>query len=291
MFDPTLTWLGPTPSLYSSLLKTRFREGPSLRNPRKDHLLALQDAGKAHVRYYRRSACRLRSLHLSCQSLRPVWLLLAGLTSGGGPTSVTAAPVCANGQAGCRVRSLANLFDRVIQHSARMHGISDDLHSDFEQFFVPSRNHIGRLSRNCHTAHLITPDGKENAQRIAREELTEVILKLLVAWRDPLWHFHQMAAHHHDPANFSSDKALEMSDMVRELRIGVEKVAQKMQTLGMISNSVSSPSSPEDLAPSGTGEWRLMKDHELLYCFRRDSDKIQNYLKILKCRIVPDHGC
>ncbi|XP_019747325.1 prolactin 2 [Hippocampus comes] len=188
----------------------------------------------------------------------------------------------------CRVLSLANLFDRVIQHSARMHGISNDLHSEFEQYFVPSRNHVGRISRNCHTSNLLTPNGKENAQKIAREELTEVILKLLMAWRDPLWHFHQITAHQHDLANFSSDKALEMSDMVHELRKGVEKVAEKMQTLGMISNSVGTLA---DFLPSESGGWRLMKDHELLYCFRRDSDKIKNYLKILKCRIVPEHGC
>lgn len=55
-----------------------------------------------------------------------------------------------------------------------------------------------------------------------------MILKLLVAWRDPLWHFHQSMAHHHDFNNFSSNKALEMSDMVHELRKGVEKVAEKV---------------------------------------------------------------
>lgn len=63
---------------------------------------------------------------------------------------------------------------------------------------------------------------------LQREELTEVILKLLVAWRDPLWHFHQSIAHHHDFNNFSSNKALEMSDMVHELRKGVQKVAEKV---------------------------------------------------------------
>uniref|UniRef100_A0A3Q2YVD8 Prolactin 2 n=2 Tax=Hippocampus comes TaxID=109280 RepID=A0A3Q2YVD8_HIPCM len=182
----------------------------------------------------------------------------------------------------CRVLSLANLFDRVIQHSARMHGISNDLHSEFEQYFVPSRNHVGRISRNCHTSNLLTPNGKENAQKIA------VNLPLLPRGKDPLWHFHQITAHQHDLANFSSDKALEMSDMVHELRKGVEKVAEKMQTLGMISNSVGTLA---DFLPSESGGWRLMKDHELLYCFRRDSDKIKNYLKILKCRIVPEHGC
>lgn len=64
---------------------------------------------------------------------------------------------------------------------------------------------------------------------LQREELTEVILKLLVAWRDPLWHFHQSMAHHHDFNNFSSNKALEMSDMVHELRKGVERVAEKVR--------------------------------------------------------------
>ncbi|XP_057711849.1 prolactin-like [Corythoichthys intestinalis] len=220
-----------------------------------------------------------------------VWVLLAGLTLGCGPSDVASAPICGNSQTKCRVLSLANLFDRVIQHSARMHGISNDLHSELEQYYVPTRNHIGRVGRNCPTSALLTPNGKENAQRIAREELTEVILKLLVAWRDPLWHFHRIASHQNELANFSSDKALEMSDMVHELRKGVEKVAEKMQSLGMISNSISSLSALEDLLPSESGAWRLMKDHELLYCFRRDSDKIQNYLKILKCRIVPEHGC
>lgn len=63
---------------------------------------------------------------------------------------------------------------------------------------------------------------------LQREELTEVILKLLMAWKDPLWHFHQSMAHQHDFNNFSSNKALEMSDMVHELRKGVEKVAEKV---------------------------------------------------------------
>lgn len=65
----------------------------------------------------------------------------------------------------------------------------------------------------------------------------------------------------------------------------------KMKTLGIISNSLGNLGSPEALLASDKAEWRLMNDYDLLYCFRRDSNKIQNYLKILKCRIVPEHGC
>ncbi|XP_013870030.1 prolactin 2 [Austrofundulus limnaeus] len=202
-----------------------------------------------------------------------------------------AASICSNAQAGCHFLSLANLFDRVIQHSARMHGISNDLHSEFELYFLPSKNQVGRVTRNCHTSNILTPNGKENAQRIAREELTEVILKLLLAWRGPLWHLHQSVAQNHDFNRFSSNKSLEMRDMVHELHKGVQKVVEKMQTLGIISTSVGSLASPEAFLTSESSEWRFMKDYDLLYCFRRDSNKIQNYLKILKCRIVPEHGC
>ncbi|XP_068443146.1 prolactin 2 [Clinocottus analis] len=221
-------------------------------------------------------------------SVSLAWMLLVCLPCSS-RTGVAAAPLCAD--AGCPVLSLASLFDRVIQHSARTHRVSNDLHAQFEQFFLPSRNHIGRVGRNCHTSSILTPNGKDNAQRMAREELTEVILKLLVAWRDPLWHFHQSMAHHHDFNNFSSNKALEMSDMVHELRQGVEKVAEKMQLLGISSNTVGSLASPEASLASDSAEWRLMRDYNLLYCFRRDSNKVQNYLTILKCRIVPEHGC
>lgn len=65
-----------------------------------------------------------------------VWLLLLCLVLCRTLTGTGAAPICANAQAGCYAVSLANLFDRVVQHSARMHGISNDLHSEFV------RNHV-----------------------------------------------------------------------------------------------------------------------------------------------------
>uniref|UniRef100_A0A3Q3WNK4 Prolactin 2 n=1 Tax=Mola mola TaxID=94237 RepID=A0A3Q3WNK4_MOLML len=228
--------------------------------------------------------------HLKQYSLSIVWVVLVCILFCSRLTSVGAASICTNSQAGCHVITLANLFDRVIQHSAKIQSFTNYLHSEFEQYFLPGKNQIGRVSRNCHTSTILTPNGKENAQSMAREELTEVILKLLLAWRDPLWQFHQSMAHHHDFNNFSSNKALEMSDMVHELRKGVEKVSEKMQKLGIISNSIRRLASPETSVQNDS-EQHLMKDYDLLYCFRRDSNKVQNYLMILKCRIVPEYGC
>uniref|UniRef100_A0A673ZY80 Unique cartilage matrix-associated protein C-terminal fragment n=1 Tax=Salmo trutta TaxID=8032 RepID=A0A673ZY80_SALTR len=93
------------------------------------------------------------------------------------------APICAHRQAG-------------YHQSARMHGFSSDLHSEFEQYFLPMKNHIRK--RKCHSFHKLTPDDKENAQRLAREELTE--------------------AQHQDQEfnHYSSNKSLEMMERVAE---------------------------------------------------------------------------
>ncbi|XP_063762252.1 prolactin-like [Eleginops maclovinus] len=207
---------------------------------------------------------------------------------------VVSAPICSYGQAGCHVPSLADLFERVIQQSSRMHSVSSDLHSEFEQYFFPSKNIMGK--RKCHTYDILTPQDKENAQRLGREQLTEVIVTLLRAWGEPLSELHQsMSQDQHQDFNiYSSNKALEISDIVHELKDGVKIITDKMRLMGVLSNTVGY-NSPESLVPSSAfytqGDLDSMDHHDLLYCFRRDSNKVKNYLRVLKCTTLPELGC
>ncbi|XP_051776767.1 prolactin 2 [Erpetoichthys calabaricus] len=205
---------------------------------------------------------------------------------------VFSAPLCVHGDSGCHFISVSDLFNRVIQYSRRMHNLSSDLYSEFEKYFLPSKNHIGSATQNCPTAKISTPNNKDNALRATGEELMQVILQLLVAWIDPLLQFYQNIAHNKEFTNFSSSKVLEMSNMLHELKTGVEKLIQKMQVMGIISNSINGLSQGEsDLSSSASREVQPMNDYELLHCFRRDSNKIQNYLRILKCSIATEHAC
>uniref|UniRef100_A0A672F1Y6 Prolactin-like n=1 Tax=Salarias fasciatus TaxID=181472 RepID=A0A672F1Y6_SALFA len=209
---------------------------------------------------------------------------------------VNPVPICAFGQTGCRTPSLAELFERLIQQSSRMNGISTDLHSEFERYFLPNKNFLG--NRRCHTYGITTPDDKENAQRLGREQLTKVILRLLEAWSDPLSQLYwsmsldQNQNFNHDTSN----KALEITDMVQELRGGVAKMAEKMKQEGVLSNAVIYVS-PESLVPSSPSPFyrreklKSMDHHDLLYCFRRDSNKVQNYLQVLRCTTLPELNC
>lgn len=64
-----------------------------------------------------------------------------------------------------------------------------------------------------------------------REELTHLILKLLQAWKEPLSHFNQHIEHHQELPDDSLSKAKQISNMVHELKTGVEKVTEKARFL------------------------------------------------------------
>nr|XP_019934191.1 PREDICTED: prolactin-like [Paralichthys olivaceus] len=251
--------------------------------------------GKSH------SSSKRAPLIISCfiiykGSMKKVWFTVLTLVYLECSMRAGTAPMCAHEPAGCHVPSLADLFDRVIQQSSRMHGISSDLHTEFEQYFLPSKNLTGK--RKCHTYGILTPNDKENAQRIGREQLTEVILRLLGAWGDPLSQFYQSMSQdqNQDFNHYSSNKALEINDMVHELRDGVTKMAETMKLLGVLDNTVSFIS-PESSVPLSAfafykrGELQSIDHHDLLYCFRRDSNKVKNYLHVLKCTTLPGLDC
>ncbi|NWX68526.1 PRL protein, partial [Alca torda] len=132
---------------------------------------------------------------------------------------------------------------------------------------------------------MLTPNGKEYAQKIPREELTHLILRLLQAWKEPLSHFNQ---HHQELPDDSLSKAKQISSMVHELKTGVEKVTEKAR---FSINSLNGMTPSEAAGLSISNEANMMSDSDFIHCFRRDSNKVQSYLKILKCRIMPENSC
>ncbi|XP_074840171.1 prolactin-like [Carettochelys insculpta] len=213
-----------------------------------------------------------------------LWLL-------GKPPGAARGAICARqGDSSCRFLPVADLFDRAIQHSDRIHSLSTALYLDLEKNFLPTGNELGKATGKCHTAGMLTPNGKEYAQKIPREELTRLILRLLQAWKEPLSHFDQNIGHHQELSSDSLSKAKQISNMVQDLKTGMEKVTEKMQSMGIISNSLNGMGSEAAGLPI-SNEANLMSDYEFIHCFRRDSNKVQSYLKVLKCRILPENSC
>ncbi|TFJ98220.1 Prolactin [Platysternon megacephalum] len=89
-----------------------------------------------------------------------LWLL-------GKPPGAVFVAICARqGDSSCRFLSVSDLFDRVIQHSDRLHSLSTALYLDLEKNFLPNGNELGKWTGKCHTSRMLTPNGKEYVQKI-----------------------------------------------------------------------------------------------------------------------------
>ncbi|KTG31782.1 hypothetical protein cypCar_00017365 [Cyprinus carpio] len=113
------------------------------------------------------------------------------------------------------------------------------------------------------------------------DELLSLARSLLLAWSDPLALLSSEASSlAHPERNTIDSKTKELQDNINSLGAGLEHVFQKM---GSSSDNLSSlPFYTSSLGQDKTS--RLVNFHFLLSCFRRDSHKIDSFLKVLRCR-------
>ncbi|XP_029440708.1 prolactin-2-like [Rhinatrema bivittatum] len=147
-------------------------------------------------------------------------------------------------------------------------------------------------------------------------DLLTLALRLLRSWRDPLLHLTSEAQSIGEAPDTILWKAMEVEEQAKSLLEGMEKIARRVRHLGE-NPLVPSPSLPQggDVhagpieiqgdpgneffpqwsgpqdSPAADDDARLFTFYHLLHCFRRDSHKIDNYLKLLKCRMVNGGGC
>uniref|UniRef100_A0A8C0H520 Uncharacterized protein n=1 Tax=Chelonoidis abingdonii TaxID=106734 RepID=A0A8C0H520_CHEAB len=113
--------------------------------------------------------CQNTSLPRVPFSLRPAlggcyaWLCALLWLLGKPPGAVFVAICARQGDSSCRFLSVSDLFDRVIQHSDRLHSLSRAL---YEKNFLPNGNKLGKWTGKCHTSKMLTPNGKEYVQKI-----------------------------------------------------------------------------------------------------------------------------
>uniref|UniRef100_A0A8C3BFI0 Prolactin n=1 Tax=Cairina moschata TaxID=8855 RepID=A0A8C3BFI0_CAIMO len=183
---------------------------------------------------------------------------------------VTSLPICPNGSANCQV-SLGELFDRAVKLSHYIHFLSSEMFNEFDERYAQGRGFITKAVNGCHTSSLTTPEDKEQAQQIHHEDLLNLVLGVLRSWNDPLIH-------------------LASEEQNKRLLEGMEKIVGRVHS-GDIGNEVYSQWEGLPSLQLADEDSKLFAFYNLLHCLRRDSHKIDNYLKVLKCRLIHDSNC
>ncbi|KAI4899584.1 hypothetical protein NFI96_016492 [Prochilodus magdalenae] len=175
--------------------------------------------------------------------------------------------------------SLNDLLERASQLSDKLHSLSTSLTNDLDSHFPP----MVKMMRPsmCHTSSLQIPNDKDQALRVPENELLSLARSLLLAWSDPLALLSSEATTlPHPERNAINSKTRELQDHTSSLGAGLERLVHKM---GPSSEALSSlPFYNNEVGQDRIS--RLVNFHFLLSCFRRDSHKIDSFLKVLRCR-------
>ncbi|XP_036893874.1 prolactin isoform X2 [Sturnira hondurensis] len=215
-----------------------------------------------------------------------LWLLLSNLLL---CRSVDSLPICPTGAVNCEV-SLRDLFDRAVILSHYIHTLSSEMFGEFEQQYGQGKNFIARALNSCHTASIPTPGNKEQAQNTHHETLLSLVLRVLRSWNEPLYHLATEVRSLQGPPRGILSKAIEIEERNRQLLEGMEKIIGQVYPEDK-ENEVYSvwPGLPS--LQDADEDSRLSAFYNLFHCLRRDSHKVDSFLKLLKCRIIYDNNC
>ncbi|XP_034395284.1 prolactin [Cyclopterus lumpus] len=184
--------------------------------------------------------------------------------------------------AACGAIPISDLLDRASQRSDKLHSLSTTLTQDLDSHFPPIGRVIMPRPSMCHTSSLQTPNDKEQALQVSESDLLSLVRSLLQAWEDPLVVLSTSANTLPHPAqSIISNKIQELQEHSKSLGDGLVVLSGKMAP------GAQTISSLPYFGGNDIGQDRISKlinFNFLLSCFRRDSHKIDSFLKILRCR-------
>uniref|UniRef100_UPI0037E7DE21 prolactin n=1 Tax=Semicossyphus pulcher TaxID=241346 RepID=UPI0037E7DE21 len=184
--------------------------------------------------------------------------------------------------AACSAVPVSDLLDRASQRSDTLHSLSSTLSHELDTHFPPIGRVIMPRPSMCHTSSLQTPIDKEQALQVSESDLLSLARSLLQAWIDPLVVLSTSANNLPHPAHNSiSNKIQELQEHSKSLGDGLDILSGKM---GPAAQSISflPYRGGNDIGHDRIS--KLTNFQFLLSCFRRDSHKIDSFLKVLRCR-------
>ncbi|XP_061702091.1 prolactin [Syngnathoides biaculeatus] len=182
----------------------------------------------------------------------------------------------------CSGVPISDLLERASQHSDKLHSLSTTLTHELDSHFPPMGRMIMPRPSVCHTSSLQTPSDKEQALQVSESELLSLARSLLQAWVDPLVLLSSSANTLPHPSQSKIiNKIQELQEHSNNLGDGLNVLSGKMDPAAQSISSLPYRGGA-DMGQDKIS--KLIRFQFLLSCFRRDSHKIDSFLKVLRCR-------
>nr|XP_014344264.1 PREDICTED: prolactin-like [Latimeria chalumnae] len=205
-------------------------------------------------------------------------LLVHFLLHGRGVSSL---PICANHNTNCQKIPLDDLFDRVVKQSHRIHTLSTDMFNQFDERLAQRNDYMARAMNSCHTSSILTPTDKEQVLQL------HVSNMLFFFWQVQILSWYKCSLRMHIEGRDETKRNI--ANRMKTLERSVYLFSAQIQPEGTLSE-LQAPWPGPLLLLDGEDQLQVTF-YNLLHCFRRDTHKVDSYLKLLKCRLFHKKGC
>ncbi|CAO2595579.1 Prl3d4 [Lemmus lemmus] len=185
--------------------------------------------------------------------------------------------------------STKDLYERVVEQSHTTYGLAADIYSEFDSNFFKSSWFTKRMPKICHTASIHTPESRQEVHEIKTEDLLKAIVNITHAWEEPLKHLVSAVPSLPKPSDSMLKTVNSVKDRNHVLHDGLKTLLNRTQT---VYEETDSPvwSGLSDLK-STDEDTQLFAFYSLVRCLKRDTHKIDTFLKVLRCRVVFNNEC
>uniref|UniRef100_A0AAY4DXX5 Somatolactin n=1 Tax=Denticeps clupeoides TaxID=299321 RepID=A0AAY4DXX5_9TELE len=192
----------------------------------------------------------------------------------------------------CTSISQEKLLDRIIQHAELIYRVSEESCALFEDMFIPLPMRAVRIQGGnvCMAQPFPIPSSKSELQQISDKWLLHSVLMLVQSWIEPLVYLQTTLNQYDDAPDNLLNKTKWVAEKLLSLEQGVVVLMRKMLEGGILTTSVHEQSVIQpDVQPEMLDS--ILRDYNVLTCFKKDVHKMETLLKLLKCRQFDKFSC
>ncbi|XP_011803368.1 PREDICTED: somatotropin isoform X7 [Colobus angolensis palliatus] len=126
-----------------------------------------------------------------------------------------------------------------------------------------------------------TPSNREETQQKSNLELLRISLLLIQSWLEPVQFLRSVFANSLVYGTSDSD----VYDLLKDLEEGIQTLMGRLEDGSPQTGQIFKQTYSKFDTNSHNND-ALLKNYGLLYCFRKDMDKVETFLRIVQCRSV-----
>ncbi|PNJ50737.1 GH2 isoform 2 [Pongo abelii] len=165
---------------------------------------------------------------------------------------------------------LSRLFDNAMLRAHRLHQLAFDTYQEFNP-----------QTSLCFSESIPTPSNRVKMQQKSNLELLRISVLLIQSWLEPVWFLRSVFANSLVYGASDSNVYHHLKDLEEGIQTLMWRLEDGSPQTGQIFKQTYSK-----FDTKSHNDDALLKNYGLLYCFRKDMDKVETFLRIVQCRSV-----